>query len=69
MTKSERIECNKLDATLRALNGKPIAEVSPTIGYAARGFSALARASKKPNEIRLIAMGWPAVVAHADYIV
>jgi hypothetical protein len=64
MTKSEAREVAKLDAVSKwAL---------PDIGYLARGYSALIRASRKQSskdEITAHAATRPAVVQHPDFIV
>ena len=68
MNRSENREASKLVGILRA---HVAAGVEPeVIGWAARGFSALARSSlRSRNEILTLAAGWPAVVEHPDFIV
>ena len=67
MTKSERKEVEKL--MLAAQMGVNIGELG-MIGYAARGISALVRASKSGrNELITIASGIPAIVKHSDFVV
>jgi len=69
MTKSETREVAKLEAVMR--NG--FANINdPMIGYCARSYSALIRATmttKTRNEIICFASGVPAVIQHADFIV
>lgn len=71
MTKNENREASKLHEILTAYKGFPVTDAAAqnVIGYAARGFSAMVRASKTPNEIHVFAAGWPAVIQHPDYIV
>lgn len=67
MNKSEMREINKLNQIMAmSPNARPVG-----IGYLARAFSALARASrtaKSRNEIICAAAGVPAVVQHEDFI-
>ena len=69
MTKSETREVAKLEAVMR--NGFTGVN-DPMIGYCARSYSALIRATmttKSRNEIICFASGVPAVIQHADFIV
>jgi len=62
MNKNEKKEAGQLDAAARFGN----------IGYAARGFSALIRATKKTttrNELIVAASYVPAVMKHADFVI
>lgn len=62
MNKSERRECAKLDAMARS----GVAD----IGYLARAYSALIRASMRSrHEIITIAASVPEVVQHRDFVV
>lgn len=66
MTKSEQREVATMDAMMRLPNHVLRADV----GYFARSYSALIRASRgSRNEIICHAMGVPAVVQHPDFII
>ena len=69
MNKSESREVAKLEVVMR--NGFTSIN-DPMIGYCARSYSALIRATMKTNsrnEIICLASGVPAVIQHADFIV